>query len=61
MPRIIAVIGPTGDVTITTEGYSGTQCQEATKSLEAALGKVTKDQATPEMYQEAKEVQKQWQ
>lgn len=31
-------VAPNGETTIVTEGFTGAQCQEATKSLEAALG-----------------------
>lgn len=39
-----------GEVKITTQGYVGSECQEATKSLSAALGVVVSDEPTAEMY-----------
>jgi hypothetical protein len=44
------VVSPTGETKITTRGYSGNECQEATRRLEAALGKKSSDQPTPEMF-----------
>ena len=49
MPRIIEVlVSPTGETTIRTKGYAGSDCQEASKFLEVALGSVTAEQKTPE-------------
>lgn len=39
-----------GDTTIKTFGYSGTECRDATKNIEKALGLVTKDEATADLY-----------
>ena len=39
MPRMIEVlVAPTGATTIHTKGYQGTECVQASKSLEQALG-----------------------
>lgn len=35
---------------IATSGFTGTACADATKALEAALGTVTEDLPTQEMY-----------
>lgn len=40
-----------GTSTIETSGFKGTACQQATKDLEAALGKTTKDRKTAEAYE----------
>lgn len=48
--KIKVRVGPTGDTVISTEGFQGTACKDATKQLEAALGTVTGDKATQEMY-----------
>jgi hypothetical protein len=45
------IVSPTGHTRITTRGYSGTSCKEATRELERSLGLVQSDTATPEMYQ----------
>lgn len=49
MPKeIIVKVTPLGDVQITTTGYSGSECQKATESLERALGTKTSDTPTAE-------------
>jgi hypothetical protein len=45
-----------GEVTIKMEGFQGTQCLEASKNVEKALGAVDKRDDTPDMYQEAENV-----
>ena len=50
MRTIEIVVSPTGETKIKTTGYSGNECQEATRRLEAALGKKSSDEATPEMF-----------
>jgi len=42
-------ISPQGQATVKTEGYSGTECRDATKIFED-LGRVVSDTATAEMY-----------
>lgn len=52
MPRLIEVIvSPKGETTVQTKGYAGSDCLQATKFLEQALGTVTRDQKTAEFYQ----------
>jgi hypothetical protein len=52
MPRIIEVIvSPQGEVTLQTKGYAGSDCLEASRFLEQALGIVTNDRKTTEFYQ----------
>ncbi|GJL61686.1 MAG: hypothetical protein NPIRA04_03400 [Nitrospirales bacterium] len=41
-PTITISISPTGDVTVKAQGYRGSTCEDATKTLEVALG-VTDD------------------
>lgn len=49
MPRIIEVIvSPQGEVTMQTKGYAGSECLQASRFLEQALGVVTNDQETTE-------------
>jgi len=57
MKTIDMVIEKDGTFTITTSGYDGSACKDATKALEAALGTVTEDTATPEMYHTVGEVE----
>ena len=52
MPRIIEVIvSPTGETTVQTRGYVGSDCQQASKWLEQSLGIATGDRNTAEFYQ----------
>ena len=52
MPRIIEVIvSPQGEVTLQTKGYAGSDCLQASRFLEQALGVVINDQKTTEFYQ----------
>jgi len=52
MPRIIEVIvSPIGETTIQTKGYSGSECQQASKWLEQALGVSTADRKTAECFE----------
>lgn len=48
--KIIVRIAKDGATTVKTEGFEGTACKDATKQLEQALGTVTDDQPTQEMY-----------
>jgi hypothetical protein len=50
--RVIEVIvSPTGEVTVQTKGYAGSDCVQASKFLEQALGVKTADHKTAEYYQ----------
>jgi hypothetical protein len=52
MPRVIEVIvSPTGETTVQTKGFSGTDCLKASKFLEQALGETIADRKTPEYHQ----------
>ena len=51
MSKVIEVIvSPTGETTIETKGFSGGECQSATKSLEAALGQQQSEKLTAEFH-----------
>jgi hypothetical protein len=53
MSRIIEVIvSPTGETTVQTKGYAGSDCLQASKFLEEALGTVAREQKTTEFYQQ---------
>jgi len=47
------VISPTGAVTLQTKGYSGSDCLQASRNLEKALGVVANDVKTGEFHQPA--------
>jgi hypothetical protein len=52
MPRVIEVIvSPSGETTVQTKGYTGADCQHASRFLEEALGLVAADRKTTEYYQ----------
>lgn len=50
MKKIEMTVSETGEIQIKTSGYSGKACKVATEKLEKALGQVTDDKATSEMY-----------
>ena len=52
MARIIEIIvSPTGNVTVQTKGYAGSDCLTASKFVEQALGVPCNEQKTAEFYQ----------
>lgn len=52
MSRIIeVVISPTGETTVQTRGYAGSDCFQASRFLEQALGTTVSDRPSPEFYQ----------
>ncbi len=58
MSKIIEVtVSPKGETTIQTKGFTGDQCRDATRSLEAALGVRTREQLTDEFHAEAANAQ----
>ena len=54
MKTIEIEVSPQGKTKITTRGYAGQCCQDATRDLEKALGKVAQETKTAEYYQTAK-------
>jgi hypothetical protein len=53
METITVEIGSDGSTKVSTKGFKGKACKDATKQLEKALGKVTSDSDTPEMNERA--------
>jgi hypothetical protein len=52
MARIIEmIVSPTGGVTVQTKGYAGSQCVQASRFLEQALGVSASDRKTAEFYE----------
>lgn len=51
MHEIIITVEQDGKAVVTTKGFKGKTCKEATKQLEEALGSVSKETATSEMYE----------
>ncbi|MFA5766466.1 MAG: DUF2997 domain-containing protein [Candidatus Paceibacterota bacterium] len=52
MQVVEITIAPDGTPTIKVNGVAGTACKDVTKTVERALGTVTADKPTPEMYQQ---------
>jgi hypothetical protein len=51
MARIIEVlVSPQGEATVKTKGYAGSDCLQASKFIEQALGIVTADTKTAEFF-----------
>ncbi len=50
MKRIEVLIDETGNPTIQTSGFAGTECAAETAALEKALGAKTKDTKTADYY-----------
>ena len=44
------IVSRTGQTQVHTRGYSGSNCREASRFLEQALGKRTKEHLTPEFH-----------
>ena len=53
MHIIEIVVSPKGETTVQTKGYFGSDCLQASKFLEQALGTTVIDQKTSEFYQPA--------
>ncbi len=53
MPQVIIDITPDCETTVEAQGFHGAQCKDATRAIENALGKTTKDAKKPE-YSQAK-------
>ena len=56
MKTMEILVSPQGATTITTKGYTGQSCKDATRELEKALGTVVAEAKTAEYYQTAKSV-----
>jgi len=53
MKKIIVTIDKSGDnVKVNADGYIGASCQEATKAILEAIGKITEVTDKPELYLE---------
>ena len=48
---IEVIVSPTGQTTVQTKGFTGASCQNASRSIEQALGQVISEQLTAEFYQ----------
>lgn len=50
MKTVQIKIAPDGGVTIDTQGFTGADCEKATKALEAAMGSKTGDKKKPDYF-----------
>lgn len=55
MKTIEIIVSSTGETSLHTQGFAGRDCLEATRRLEAALGRKTAEHLTSEFYQRASE------
>ena len=51
MKRVEIIVDPKGNSKVETKGFSGSECVEASKFIEQALGKETTSRTTAEFYQ----------
>ncbi len=52
MKTIEITIGPKGETTVQTKGFTGPECRDASRFVEQALGQRTAEQMTGEFFQE---------
>ena len=48
--RIEIIVSPNGDTRVETKGFAGSECREASKFVEQALGKREQERMTSEFY-----------
>ena len=58
-PTIEIIVSPTGEFTIEGVGFKGSDCEQATRFLEAALGVVNAKVKKPEFHQSARSMPQQ--
>jgi len=51
--NIEIIVSPTGQAQVLTRGFDGSNCRDASRFIELALGKSTQEQLTSEFYQPA--------
>ena len=49
--KIEIIVSPKGEATVTTKGYAGSSCREASKFIEQALGLQASERLTAEFHQ----------
>jgi hypothetical protein len=52
LKTIEITVGPRGETTVRTTGFSGGECREASRFVEQALGRPTAETLTAEFYQD---------
>ena len=53
MQTIEITVAPDGGTVVQTQGFAGPACRDASRFLEAALGKATQERLTAEFHQPA--------
>lgn len=53
MKKLQVIVSPKGEATIRTAGFAGSECRQASRSLERALGFPINELLTSEYYQSA--------
>ena len=51
------VVTPTGQTQVQTKGFIGSECRQASRFIEQALGKRTQEELTAEFHQQASQQQ----
>jgi len=59
--KIEIIISPNGDTTVTTKGFAGQSCRDASKFIEQTLGQRVGEQLTAEFHQTQSATQQQQQ
>ncbi len=57
MKTIEITVAPDGQSKVETKGFSGAQCQQASRFIEQALGTPVKERLKPEFYVQAENTQ----
>ena len=52
MKTIDIIVSPSGETTVTTRGFVGASCRDASKFVEEALGRRTAERLTAEFHQD---------
>jgi len=55
MKQIEILVTPTGQTTVETKGFAGAECRDASRFIERAPGKTSKERLTAEFYQQHQE------
>ena len=53
MKTIEIIVNPKGETAVTTKGFAGSSCRDASKFIEQALGQQTSETLTAEFHQTA--------
>ncbi|WP_165253504.1 DUF2997 domain-containing protein [Paludisphaera soli] len=53
MSKVVEItVSPGGETTVRTRGFAGSECREASRFVERALGRRTAESLTPEFHQD---------